>query len=309
MNDLIRSAIAAEAEERVDSRIVLAELHKAKKRRKPLGLIIGVASLTAAAAAAAVIIPTAVKKTDAAPATLPPAQAENVLLIGTDDVNNTDALVFARFEPDGTASVISLPRDIYVGSSRDKINSLYLGGPRRLTEEIQHLTGAKVDHFAAIKMSEFGRIATAVGGVEVCLNAAVKERYSGVDLPAGRQTISGDQALGFLRQRMGLPNGDLDRTKRHQAFLSGLAAKITKDNAAALARAVSGSIQVDEGWDVLAFAARFQGPVKIRTATLPVGETIKRDGVFGFAPDPAQAKQFVEDQFGGKGTEQNGCVN
>jgi anionic cell wall polymer biosynthesis LytR-Cps2A-Psr (LCP) family protein len=186
---------------------------------------------------------------------------------------------------------------------------LYQQGPRRLTEEIQHLTGAKVDHFAAIKMSEFGKIATAVGGVEVCLNAAAKDEYSGVDLPAGRQTISGDQALAFLRQRRHLMNGDLDRVKRHQAFLSGLAAKITKDNAAALARAVSGSIQVDDGWDVLAFAARFQGPVKIKAATLPVGEMTKRDSVFGFAPDPAQAKKFVEDQFGGKGTEQSGCVN
>ena len=309
MNDLIRQAIAAEAEERVDPRTVLANLHKAKKRRKPLGLIVGVATLTAAAAAAAVIIPTAVKKTDAAPATLPPAQAENVLLIGTDDVNNTDALVFARFEPDGTASVISLPRDIYAGPGRDKINSLYQEGPRRLTEEVQHLTGAKVDHFAAIKMSEFGKVATAVGGVEVCLTTAAKDVRSGVDLPAGRQTLTGDQALAFLRQRLNLPNGDLDRTKRHQAFLSGLAAKITKDNAVALARAVDGSIQVDEGWDVLAFAARFQGPVKIRTATLPVGETVQRDGVSGFAPDPAQAKQFVEEQFGGKAQSQDGCVN
>jgi LCP family protein required for cell wall assembly len=308
VNDLIRQAIAAEAEECVDSRTVLAELHKRKK--KPMGLIIGVATLTVATAAAAVIIPTTIKKTDASPAAQPvPATAQNVLLIGTDDVDNTDALVFARFEADGTASVISLPRDIYAGPHRDKINSLYREGPRRLTDEVQHLTGVKVDHFAAIKMSGFGKIATAVGGVEVCLTAPAKDSRSGVDLPAGQQTLAGDQALAFLRQRMNLPNGDLDRTKRHQAFLSGLAAKITKDNAAALARAVGGSIQVDEGWDVLAFAARFQGPVKIRTATLPVGEPVQRDGVFGFAPDPAQAKQFVEEQFGGKAQPQDRCVN
>ncbi|WP_112268792.1 LCP family protein [Lentzea terrae] len=308
MNDLIRSAIAAEAEERVDSRTVLAELHK-RKARKPFGLIIGVATLTVAAAAAAVIIPTAAKKTDASPAELQPPKAENVLLIGTDDANHADALVFARFEPDGSASVISLPRDIFAESSADKINSLYLGGPRMLTNEIQHLTGAPVDHFAAVKMSEFGKIATAVGGVEVCLNKAMKEPYSGVDLPAGRQTLAGDQALAFLRQRHGLLNGDLDRTKRHQAFLAGLAAKITKDNAPALARVIGGSIEVDEGWDVLAFASRFQGPVKIKTATLPVGEMITRASVFGFAPDPAQAKQFVEKQFGGGEATQSGCVN
>jgi len=311
MNDLIRQAIAAEAEERVDSRIVLAELHKRKKARKPLGMIIGVATLTVAAAAATVVVQTAVHKTDASPATAPqpPASATNVLLIGTDDVNNTDALVFARFDTDGSVSVISLPRDIYVGSTRDKINSLYRGGPRALTDEVQHLTGTRVDHFAAIKMSEFGRIATAVGGVEVCLNAPAKDEYSGANLPAGKQTLSGAQALAFLRQRHGLLGGDIDRSKRHQAFLTGLAAKITKDNAAALARAVNGTVEVDEGWDLLEFAARFQGPVKIRTATLPVGDVVERGGVSGFAPDLAQAKQFVEDQFGGKAAAQGGCVS
>ncbi len=309
MNDLIRSAIAAEAEERVDSRTVLAELHK-RKARKPFGLIVGVVTLTVAAAATAFIIPTAIKKTDASPAVQPtPAIAQNVLLIGTDERNNTDALVFARFEADGSVSAISLPRDIYVGSARDKINSLYQEGPRRLTDEIGNLTGAKVDHYAAIKMTEFGKIATAVGGVEVCLKAPAKDKNSGVDLPAGKQTVSGDQALAFLRQRMNLTNGDLDRTRRHQAFLTGLAAKITKDNAAALARAVSGTIEVDEGWDLLAFAARFQGPVKIRTTTLPVGEPVTRGGVFGYAPDPGQVKQFVEGQFGGRGESQDGCVN
>lgn len=309
MNDLIRSAIAAEAEEAVDSRTVLAELHK--RKRKPLALIIGVATLTVAAAATTVIVQTAVHKTDAAPAAAPPAaSAVNVLLIGTDDVNRTDALVFARFAADGSASVISLPRDIYVGGTGDRINSLYQAGPRALTDEVQRLTGVPVDHYAAIKMSEFGRISTAVGGVDICLTAPAKDQLSGVDLPAGRQSVSGAQALAFLRQRFNLPHGDLDRSRRHQAFLTGLAAKITKDNAAALARAVNGVIQTDPGWDLLDFAARFQGPVKIRTTTLPVGEPVGRDGMSGFAPDPDQTKKFVEGYFGDdKSPAQDGCVS
>ena len=43
---------------------------------------------------------------------------------------------------------------------------------------------------------------------------------------AGVQTIEGVQALAFVRQRYGLPNGDLDRIVRQQAFLSGLAHKV-----------------------------------------------------------------------------------
>jgi LCP family protein required for cell wall assembly len=308
MNDLIRQAIAAEAEERVDSRTVLAELHKRKKRLKPFGLIVGVATLTAAAAAAAVIIPTAIQKTDAAPATQPPppTTAQNVLLIGTDDHNLTDSLVLARFEADGSVNAVSLPRDIQVGN--EKINMLFRQDPKKLTTTVEQLTGTGVDHYAVIKMSEFGRIADVVGGVEVCVAAPTKDVQTGAAFPAGRQTLAGDQALLFLRQRHGLYQGDLDRVRRHQAFLAGLAAKINKDNALALAREVGKSVRVDEGWDVLAFAQRFQGPVKITTATVPISDPGFTQHGQGFGVDPQQAKQFVENQFAGKAPAQDGCV-
>ncbi|GHH46626.1 LCP family protein [Lentzea cavernae] len=308
MNDLIRQAIAAEADERVDSRTVLAELHK-RRKSKPFGLIIGVATLTVAAAAAAVIIPTTIKKTDAAPANAPVAEAQNVLLIGTDETHRSDALVLARFEGDGSATVISLPRDIYVGASPDRLNSLYMQDPRRLVDAVEQLTGTRVDHWAAVNMAAFGEVAAAVGGVEVCLNAAVNDPYSGADLPAGKQVIAGDQALAFLRQRHGLPLGDLDRVKRQQAFLAGFAAKITGETGPVLARLVGKAVQVDEGWDVVAFATRFQGPVKIRTSTLLVNQEVVRDSAYGYAVDPAQGKKFVEEQLSGKGQAGTGCVD
>lgn len=309
MNDLIREAIAAEADKAVDSRTVLAELHRRKKRRRPIGMILGVATLTAAAAAAAIIVPTTIKTAEVSPAAPPPATPQNVLLIGADDYGHTDALVYAHFEADGSVSAVSLPRDIFAGPiGSDKINTLFQADPAKLTAAVEKLTGTKVDHYAAIKMADFGRIAQVVGGVEVCLAAAAKDSRSGVDLPAGKQTLSGDQALAFLRQRMGLTNGDLDRTRRHQAFLTGLAAKITKDNAPALAREVSRSIKVDDGWDVLEFAQRFQGPIKISTATLPVGEPVQTETAAGFEVDPAQAKKFVEEQFAGKAPTTDACV-
>ncbi|MFD4641027.1 LCP family protein [Lentzea sp. NPDC058436] len=308
MNDLIRQAIAAEADDRVDSRTVLANLHK-RKKAKPFGMIIGVATLTVAAAAAAVIIPTTIKKTDAQPASPPADGAQNVLLIGTDDQRIADAIVFARFEADGSAAIISLPRDIYAGSSPDKLNSLFRDDPRRLTAAVEDLTGVKVDHYAAVQMSEFGRVATAVGGIDVCLNNYVHDPYSGAHFMAGRQTLVGEQALQFLRQRHDLPGGDLDRVRRQQAFLTSFATKITKDNAPELLQLLERSIAYDEGWDLLKFSQRFTGPVKVRSATLPVGEMAQRGDITGYEPDPGQSKQFVADQFGGKGSTETGCVN
>ncbi|MFJ8963897.1 LCP family protein [Lentzea sp. NPDC102401] len=310
MNDLIRQAIAAEAEERVDSRIVLANLHKAKKR-KPLGLIVGVATLTAAAAAAAVIIPTTIKKTEAAPPAVSPgaAEAQNVLLIGADDMGNTDALMLARFRGDGAAvMVVSLPRDLYVDGA--KINGLFAQDPKKLTAAVEKTTGAKVDHYAAVRMSDFGPISQLVGGVEVCLKAAANDPITKVGFPAGKQVLQGDRALAFLRQRHGLPNGDLDRAKRQQMFLVGLASQITKDKALALARGVSGSIKVDDGWDVLEFAQRFTGPVGIGVTTLPVDAPVQRETGFGYEVDPATAKAFVDKALsGGDNSGEGDCTN
>ncbi|HEX7309180.1 LCP family protein [Lentzea sp.] len=310
MNDLIRRAIAAEAEDRVDPRTVLAELHKAKKRPKPWGLIVGVATLTAAAAAAAVIVPTAIKKTDASPAAqTAPATDQTVLLIGSDDIGNTDALVLARFPADGrSASVVSLPRDVFVDG--EKLNSLFAEDPAKLVTAVERTTGVKVDHHAAVKMSEFGRISQVVGGVEVCLKAASTDPVSKVGFPAGRQVLSGDRALAFLRQRMGLPNGDLDRVRRQQAFLAGLASQVTKDKAVALAREAGGAVVVDSGWDVLEFAQRFSGPITVSATTLPVSEPVDHQGKgYGLDVDPAKSKEFVDKALqGGDTSGGDGCV-
>ena len=48
------------------------------------------------------------------------------------------------------------------------------------------------------------------------------DSYTGADFPAGPQNVSGAAALAFVRQRHGLPRGDLDRILRQQAYLSGL---------------------------------------------------------------------------------------
>ena len=87
-----------------------------------------------------------------------------------------------------------------------------------------------------VNLLGFYRISKAIGGVQVCLNAAQNATtdrdefgsgYSGIDLPKGVSIISGVQALAFVRQRHGLPHGDLDRIKRQQYFLKAAFHKIT----------------------------------------------------------------------------------
>lgn len=84
-----------------------------------------------------------------------------------------------------------------------------------------------IDHFAEVNLLGFYDVATAVGPIEVCLNNPVHDNYSGADFAAGAQELGASQALSFVRQRHGLDNGDLDRTKRQQAFVAGVMAKLS----------------------------------------------------------------------------------
>ncbi|MEU7815894.1 LCP family protein [Pseudonocardia sp. NPDC049154] len=212
---------------------------------------------------------------------------------------HTDTIMLVRVpaNPRSPVVTVSFPRDSYVpladGSGRHKINSAYGRAYRAAQErlEAQGVTGAEldrrsreagranlvatveavsrttVDHYAEINLAGFVEFTGTLGGVNVCLNQPVDDRaYSGVDLPAGPQTVSGAAALAFVRQRHGLDGGDLDRITRQQAFLAGLAhqvlaAGILADPAtvSALLGVVTRHVVVDSGWDLRQLVGQLGG--------------------------------------------------
>ena len=115
----------------------------------------------------------------------------------------------------------------------------------------------------------FQTIVNRLDGVEVCLAEAAKEKLSGIDLQAGRQTIKGDQALAFVRQRYGLPNGDIYRIRRQQQFIGGIVRKALSAGTLAnplrlngVIDAATDSLRVDDGTsfgDLQDLALRFRG--------------------------------------------------
>ena len=52
---------------------------------------------------------------------------------------------------------------------------------------VRSLTGVPIDYFAEINLAGFYDLAQSLGGVNVCLNHAVYDSYSGADFPAGPQ--------------------------------------------------------------------------------------------------------------------------
>jgi LCP family protein required for cell wall assembly len=253
---------------------------------------------------------------------------------------HTDTIILLHVSalPNEPAVAISIPRDSYVtladGSGKHKVNSAYdrgltaseqqlsaqgVTGPeldRRgreagraaLIATVESLTGTEIDHYAEINLAGFVELTDALGGVPVCLNKPVHDTYSGLDLPAGYQTVTGPVALAFVRQRHGLEGGDLDRIARQQAFIAGLTQRLQSEGAltdpATLSRlldVVTRHVVIDKGWDLEQAAVqvgRLSGS-DLSFHTIPTGRTDLQTPVDGVAVqvDPAAVRVFVNAQF------------
>ncbi|ONI87331.1 transcriptional regulator [Saccharothrix sp. ALI-22-I] len=157
---------------------------------------------------------------------------------------------------------------------RDPAEVEWLGreaGRRAQVETVRSFLDVPVDHIAEVSMVGFYHLAQVLGGVEVCLNAATSDdEYSGARFPAGRQHLTAEQALAFVRQRHGLTNGDLDRTRRQQAFLSAVLHRMRDQGVSALgpvAEVAKQNVVLSEGADVLSLV---QGVPGIHFQTLPL---------------------------------------
>lgn len=141
-----------------------------------------------------------------------------------------------------SATVVSIPRDSMVpmpsctdpdaslsGASVQQFNSAFsIGGPGCTVKTVEANTGIRIDHFAVLNFDGFQQMVDALGGVEVCLTQAVKDRQSNLDLPAGTSRVRGAQALAFVRVRHGIGDGsDIGRIERQQAFLGAVVREAT----------------------------------------------------------------------------------
>lgn len=269
-----------------------------------------------------------------------PRQLLDLLHVGsTSQVGgyNTNTMIVIHIPAGGGRAVaISIPRDDYVevpGLGMKKIKEAYglvkytnetqlvkqgIPNPQRefLSREagreatiatIHNLLGVPIDHFAEVNLVGFYDLANALGGVQVCLKQAVNDsQYSGAVFPAGVQTITGADALKFVRQRHGLPEGDLDRTHRQQAFITGVITKLRTEGIfgdlgkiSALLNVAKKDVVIDSGWDVLGFLPEAKSLTggHITFYTLPIEGFASRNGQSVNLVDPVKIKAYVKALF------------
>ncbi|MEV7175853.1 LCP family protein [Kitasatospora sp. NPDC093679] len=227
----------------------------------------------------------ATSRPPAGPTTTGGGRPVNVLLLGSDTrsdgngdlgggeegVGHSDTAILLHVYADHRHAVgVSIPRDTLVtvppcklpdGTWRSErtnqmFNSAFTvglypqGNPACTQNTVEALTGLRVDHTIVVDFKGFAAMTDAVHGVDVCVPNDV-DSY-GIRLTKGRRTLSGQQALDYVRARHGFGDGsDIGRMKRQQAFLSSLIKKVQGQGfdlttLLPLADAATRSLTVDE---------------------------------------------------------------
>jgi LCP family protein required for cell wall assembly len=250
---------------------------------------------------------------------------------------NTNTMILIHVPANGSQAIaISIPRDDFVavpGYGMRKIKEAYgiakyygesklvhQGIPNPAREQLSRdigraatiatitkLLNIPIDHFAEVNLVSFYDLSKALGGVQVCLKHAVNDsQYSGAIFPAGLQIISGVDALKFVRQRHGLANGDLDRTHRQQAFITGVITKLRGQGAftdigkvQSLIDVAKKDVVIDNKWDVLGFLPQAKNLTggHITFYTLPIDHYDMRNGQSVNIIDNVLVKKFVHGLF------------
>jgi LCP family protein required for cell wall assembly len=160
---------------------------------------------------------------------LTPEQAAAIGTDNTDVGKRTDSIMIVHLGSGGSPAIVSIPRDSYVaiaGHGTNKINASYaFGGAKLLTDTVQQLTGLRLDGYLEIGFGGFASMVDALGGVDICVPAAMKDDMAGLDVQAGCQSMDGKVALAYVRARHSDPRGDLGRAERQRQFLSAVIKK------------------------------------------------------------------------------------
>ena len=173
-----------------------------------------------------------------------------ILLMGIDSteevleknaVANGDTLILITFNPKTiNATMMSIPRDSYVpiacfnDKAENKITHAAAYGNDCMINTIEEYFDINIDYYAKINFKGFVKLIDAVGGVTVdvpkklCTDSS--DRTGEICINKGVQTLSGEKALVFARNRKQLGNGDFGRAQHQQEIVQALLEKLKTIN-------------------------------------------------------------------------------
>jgi len=250
----------------------------------------------------------------------------DVLLLGvsTDiSVKLTDTIIVASYDPKTqTASMMSIPRDTFVGKNKnnansyDKINALYQKGIEKTLDAVNELTGMDIQYYVVVDTEALVKLVDTIGGVE--FNVPIDMKYDDtsqdlhIDLKKGLQTLTGEQAEHLVRFRKNndgttypVEYGDNDtgRMRTQREFLTEvLKQTIQLKNILKIRelldiayKYVETNISLDVAKDYVPYIIDFDAST-LRTETLP-GVNDKLGSLWFFVPSKKQISALMEELY------------
>lgn len=258
----------------------------------------------------------------------------NILILGEsgyeDDYKLTDSIMVASYNPQtGQASLLSIPRDTYVGK-RDrntasanylasyKMNSVYRNGTNipETVERVEELIGINIDNYILIDTDAIIQIVDAIGGVK--FNVPIDMDYDDynqnlhIHLKAGEQLIDGDKAEQLLRFRhnqdgtsypVEYGDNDLGRMRTQREFIQVTLKQLIKfENVTKVLDLLDiafNNIRTDLSLETIKYyipyAFKFNME-NIKSGMVP-GVSEKCNGIWIYIADKKETKKVVDDLF------------
>ncbi len=168
---------------------------------------------------------------------------------GADEHNyRSDSIMLCRIDPKNIkVTMVSIHRDTLVNMDehgQQKINAAYaFGGSAYATKIVSEFAGVPISHYAEVDLDRFISIVDQIGGVTVDLPVPVYDpEYTGLNLPAGVQTLDGYDAAMLCRCRHGYDqygDGDRFRAANQRMVFSEILKKVLQSDPATIASTVS----------------------------------------------------------------------
>ena len=245
----------------------------------------------------------------------------------------TDTIMVAGYNPKTQeASLLSIPRDTYTGSSISnasayyKINARYQSSPEEAVRAISRITGLDLQYYLTVDTEALVELVDAIGGVwfDVPINMKYDDASQDlhINLQAGYQKLDGDKAEQVVRFRHN-NNGttypseygqeDIGRMKTQRAFLTAVAQQTLKvENILKIGEFldiaknnVETNLDFNTIKDYIPYMVTFD-TANLKTETLP-GESRLANGVWIYVANTTETKKLVEEMFALK-TESNGIT-
>ena len=235
----------------------------------------------------------------------------------------TDTIMVASYNPKTQkASLLSIPRDTFVGkneqaaNSYNKINALYQTSPEKILEGVNSLTGLGLQYYVVVDTQALIKLVDAIGGVE--FNVPIDMDYDDssqdlhIHLKAGWQLLDGESAENLVRFRHNndwtsypaeYGDNDVGRMRTQREFITQVAKQTLQlKNIVKIGELVDIAYQYIETnitlsvlKDYIPYAIEFSTE-NIKTGTLP-GTNQKLNGLWFFKADKIKIQQLVSEMF------------